>query len=149
MMVKYKYAQRSMQGYKKCCEKEVCVGRALTKILEKSIGRQKGWSTQITDWKKTPKKKIKSRSTKRAKEESLYLKENKAFLETHREIGTKCPVFPDKPITEVHHMKGRIGKLLLDKEFWLPVSSRGHAYIEKHREEAMQKGWSISRLKKV
>lgn len=31
--------------------------------------------------------------------------------------------------TQCHHQRGRIGDLLLDQRFWLPVSAAGHQWI--------------------
>ena len=121
-MVKREYASRSLRGLSKCCLN--CEGD----------NRKRS--------------KIKNRSTKRGKEEAEYLRENRAYLQTHREAKIMCPVYPDKEVTEVHHKKGRIGKLLLDKKFWLAVSREGHRYIHNNIDESMNKGWLLSRLKK-
>jgi hypothetical protein len=86
--------------------------------------------------------KIARRSKKRAKEEIVYNQLVKVWL-----IGKICPI-TKKPATEVHHKKGRIGKLLLDTRFWLGVTRKGHKWIEEHPEEAKKLGYSLSRLEK-
>jgi hypothetical protein len=53
-----------------------------------------------------------------------------------------CPV-TGEPTTDVHHIKGRMGDLLWDVEFFLAVSRRGHTHIHEHPEEAREKGWLI------
>lgn len=88
----------------------------------------------------TNRKPIKRRSKKRAEQEKEYLILNKKFLAE----GHICPVTGD-PATEVHHKKGRIGKLLTDVRYFLGVSSKGHHYIETHPAEAYEKGWSLKR----
>lgn len=87
--------------------------------------------------------KIPRESKKRAKENKQYLSDIDAFLQ-----GKLCAVFPDEPATEVHHMRGRIGKLLNDKRWWLAVSERGHKWIEANPAEAKLRGFSLERLKK-
>jgi hypothetical protein len=43
--------------------------------------------------------------------------------------------------TEVHHTRGRLGKLLLDKRYWLAVSAEGHRWIHDHPDEVRAHGW--------
>jgi hypothetical protein len=90
------------------------------------------------------KTKIKPRSKKLTKEMVKYNKEVKIFLAEN----PVCPVTGGKA-TQVHHKKGRIGKLLMDKRFWLAVSDEGHRKIELNPEWAKEMGYSISRLKKA
>lgn len=87
---------------------------------------------------------IPKRSAKRAAQEREYLKLREKFLnEEHI-----CPVTGELA-TEVHHKKGRIGKLLTDVRYFLGVSRTGHEYIETHPEEAYEKGWSLKRNQKT
>lgn len=83
--------------------------------------------------------KIRPLSKKREKENKEYLEKRLKFLE-----GKFCPVTGDKA-TQVHHKKGRIGKLLLDEEFWLAVSAKGHKKIEENPEWAKKMGYSLNR----
>jgi hypothetical protein len=87
-------------------------------------------------------KKIKPRSDKRAKEEKEYHTLCEVFLR-----GKICPV-TGEPATEVHHKKGRIGKLLTDVRFFLGVSRKGHKKIEENPEWAKEMGYSLDRLSK-
>ncbi len=80
-------------------------------------------------------------SKSRAKENTEYNKQVKVFLE-----GRQCAVFPELKATEVHHMAGRIEKLLLDQKYWLPVSNKGHIEVEMNPKWAKEHGFSISRL---
>jgi len=43
--------------------------------------------------------------------------------------------------TEVHHVRGRTGKLLLDERHWLAVSRWGHEVIHRNPKFASKKGW--------
>jgi len=63
-----------------------------------------------------------------------------AFLE-----GKRCPI-TGGIATEVHHMKGREGVMLLDTKYWLAVSREGHVKIELNPEWAKEMGFSVSRL---
>lgn len=85
-------------------------------------------------------KAIRRRTLKRAKQEREYLKQRPTFLE-----GKTCPV-TGWPATQVHHMKGRIGDLLLDQRFWLAVSHEGHEKIENNPVWAKEQGYSMNRI---
>lgn len=63
--------------------------------------------------------------------------------------GKRCSVFTEKPATDIHHMKGRIGELLLDESNWLPVSREGHQKIELNPKWAKEMGFSDFRLIKT
>lgn len=70
-----------------------------------------------------PRLPIRKVSTARAKEMRLYYAEAKIFLNEpqHRACGI-CLCLGNTPMasTEVHHARGRIGKLLRDQRFWVP-----------------------------
>ena len=72
----------------------------------------------------------------------IYAEKRKAFLKDN----PKCAVYPQKKATEIHHKKGRIGKLYLDDRFWLAVSRSGHVWIENNPIEAKKRGFSLDRL---
>lgn len=54
--------------------------------------------------------------------------------------GKKCAV-TGRPAEQVHHIKGRRGKLLCDIKHWLPVTQEGHDWIHNNPTEARAKGW--------
>jgi len=91
--------------------------------------------------KKKPKP-IAKNSKKRKEENKEYLTLREVFL-----IGKICPITGQKE-TQVHHKKGRIGKLLTDVRYFLGVSAEGHKWIEEHPEEAKKLGYSLNRLEK-
>lgn len=79
-----------------------------------------------------PKKRIRSRTTKRAKEERLYKKRADVWLQSpeHRYCEVMLAMgLPAKPSEEVHHRFGRRGKLLLDERYWHAVSRPGHDFL--------------------
>jgi len=51
--------------------------------------------------------------------------------------------------TEIHHMKGRENNLLNETQYWLPICRSCHTWITEHSKEAIERGWSISRLNKT
>lgn len=74
-------------------------------------------------------------SKKREAQNRKYLKIRRKFLE-----DKFCEV-TGKPAQEVHHIKGRIGDLLLDQKFWMAVSREGHNWIHNNVNLAREKGW--------
>ena len=92
---------------------------------------------------------IKPRSKRRAAEEREYLKERNEWLERPENSICAVCIVEQEPIpqraTQVHHKKGRIGKLLLDKRFWLGVCDEHHRVITEHSAEAIRKGYSLPR----
>ena len=91
---------------------------------------------------KKKQKPIRKNSIKRTKENKEYLTLREVFL-----VGKFCPV-TGEVATQVHHKKGRIGKLLYDVRYFLGVSAEGHKWIEEHPEEAKKLGYSLNRLDK-
>lgn len=87
-------------------------------------------------------KRIPPMSKKRREDSKEYKTLREVFL-----IGKICPV-TKQVATQVHHKKGRTGKLYLDVRYWLGVSAEGHKWIEEHPEEAKAKGYSLDRLSK-
>jgi hypothetical protein len=77
-----------------------------------------------------------------AKKLKEYSRLKSEFLKKH----PKCKVYPDREATTIHHMKGRIGDLLLDTKFWIGVSLEAHKRIEENPDWAKSKGYSLSRL---
>lgn len=89
-------------------------------------------------------KRIKSRSDKRRDQENEYRIIRAEYLEKH----PICEVYNCGHKSEqVHHKKGRIGKLLTNKKYFLAVCDTCHKYIELHPAWAKAQGYSESRLK--
>jgi hypothetical protein len=84
---------------------------------------------------------IRRRSKKRAAQEREYARIAKEILSQE----PICPV-TGEIATQIHHMKGRIGDLLTDRRYMLPVSDRGHKKIELNPDWAKEMGYSLSRL---
>lgn len=93
---------------------------------------------------KSPYNQIANRTPERAKQESLYNKLIKPFL--NKEENLFCPVMFFLEgwrlrTSEVHHIQGRKGDRLLDSSLWLAVSSEGHKWIHDNPNLSKQKGW--------
>ena len=91
-------------------------------------------------WTQLPNAKRKT-GNRRAGQRQQYKAQAKQFL-----AGQICAVFPwsgnrPRPATQVHHVRGRLGKLLLDQMYWLPVSAVGHRWIHDHPDEARRMGY--------
>ncbi len=78
-------------------------------------------------------------SKKREAQNKEYLALREVFL-----VGKICPVTGEKA-NQIHHRKGRIGKLLTDVRYFLGVSDRGHKKIEANPEWAYKMGYSLLR----
>lgn len=95
--------------------------------------------------KKAAPKKI---ADKRRSEISLYTKERKLYLAVNKQCLASLHGCT-KVATDVHHKKGRENKLLLDKQYWLPVCRSCHDWITEHSKEAIEMGLSVSRHQKT
>jgi len=67
-----------------------------------------------------------------------YMRKRNAFLSKYR----KCAVYPMLDASEPHHSRGRLGPLLLDERYWIPVSRIGHCRIDAEREWARTQIWN-------
>ena len=82
-------------------------------------------------------------SKKKKQEMAVYLKLRADFL---NKLENKiCPITKE-PTTDVHHKKGRVGKLFLETKYWLAVSRKGHQKIELNPEWAKENNYSLNRL---
>lgn len=90
-------------------------------------------------------KPIAYRSPKRAKEEREYNKQAKSFKLANPDCAARLKGCTGGT-TDVHHMKGRDGDLLLDQHYWLPVCNHCHRWIELNPVKAKILGLSVSRL---
>lgn len=68
---------------------------------------------------------------------SEYMLRKQAFLMKY----PMCAVFPKLHAVDVHHSRGRLGPLLMDERFWIPVSRIGHVFIHDNRARARELNW--------
>ena len=66
-----------------------------------------------------------------------YRELRKKFLEDN----PKCAVYPNKEATDVHHTRGRAGRLFLSVRYWLPVSRAAHMRIGEEPAWARENGY--------
>jgi len=88
-------------------------------------------------------KQIPKVSEKRISENIIYNSERIKFLMLPE--NKICPI-TKQPTTDLHHKKGRIGALLLDKRYWIALSREGHKQVEENPEWAKENGYSLNRL---
>lgn len=71
-----------------------------------------------------------------------YQKDAKDFLISHPWCAWGSLQKPPQFIraTQVHHVRGRAGKLLIDQRFWLPMSDAPHKWIHNNIAEARKLG---------
>jgi len=82
-------------------------------------------------------------SKKRQAENLQYQVLRKKFLE--KPENKICPI-TGQPTTDVHHKKGRVGKLFLDTKYWIALSREGHQYVEENPNWAKDHFFSLKRL---
>jgi hypothetical protein len=90
-----------------------------------------------------PRKPIRKRSIKRAKQERVYEKNKAEYFETVEHCE-----FPSCEVTNVtlHHMSGRCGDLLTDKSKFKALCWVHHQYCEENPLIAKELGLSLNRL---
>lgn len=90
-------------------------------------------------------------SKSRQKEMQIYAQVKKQVL-----LNSWC-AYHGKPCLpeDVHHQMGRVGfaddkeiPLLYDKRFMIPVCRQAHDWITEHSKEAIEQGYSFSRIAK-
>lgn len=84
-------------------------------------------------------------SEKRKIENLKYVAQRIVFL--GKKENQICPI-TGKPTTDIHHQKGRVGSLFLDKTYWVALSREGHKQVEENPEWAKENGYSLDRLSK-
>lgn len=82
--------------------------------------------------------KIKSRTSRRARQETCYLQHVNQFLSEY----DTCPVTGEKA-TQIHHSAKREGGWLNLRRYWIGVSQRGHELIERHKKLAERVGLMV------
>lgn len=76
-------------------------------------------------------------SATRRRHLAIYTKLKRAFLEAH----WRClACYGHRNAQDVHHARGRISTLLIDRRFWLPVCRTCHNWIQEHPSKARELG---------
>lgn len=77
-----------------------------------------------------------------------YAKLNSQFKKEHPTCEARVNQYCTFYASEVHHKRGR-GEYFLDVSTWLSVCRTCHVYITDHPKEAIERGWSESRLSTI
>lgn len=85
-----------------------------------------------------PKKSIKKVSDKRQVENKMYMEVRAEYMKDN----PVCEICGSRQV-ELHHKKGRIGKLLFDIRYFMTVCREDHRYIHENPKEARKKGWLL------
>lgn len=88
---------------------------------------------------------IKKQSQKAKIKNQEYLIKRKEYLLQHPICEAKIKCKKNKS-TDIHHKKGRTGKLLCNNKYFLAVCRNCHIWIETHPIDAKEKGLSLNRL---
>jgi len=80
---------------------------------------------------------LRKRSQKMALAMRQYVAEKKEFLiQNPRCEYPSC----DCTAVDVHHSRGRIGRLLMDHRFWVPLCRKHHNWVLEHPDQARELG---------
>jgi hypothetical protein len=92
-----------------------------------------------------PRKPIRRRSLKKQAEDKIYFARRKIFLAANPlcAISVDLGENPPRLATDIHHMKGRLGKNYLDEQFWLPVSRHWHRQLHDNPKWAKENNYII------
>ncbi len=90
---------------------------------------------------------IKKLSDKRSKENTVYLLKRLIFLKENPVCQIKTTGCTGEA-TQVHHTKGRTGKVLTDERYFKSTCDNCHRYENEHPEWSKENGHSVSRLSK-
>lgn len=81
---------------------------------------------------------------KRRQEYEIYYEKRDEYLSEHRYCECGC----GRVATEIHHKKGKTGKLLYDKKYFMAVARPCHRKITDNSKWASKKKYTISKFKK-
>lgn len=111
---------------------------------------EKAWKmVQVQKAKNTiPRPKVKKVSPKREELNKEYFILVEQFKKDNPLCKANVNEFCTKDTDDPHHKRGR-GIYLLDVSTWLPVCRSCHSFITSNPKEALERGWSESRLAKT
>jgi hypothetical protein len=91
---------------------------------------------------KRKRKEINRISGKRKKEMAIYRRKRDVFMKKHE----VCEVCKNAKPTDLHHRKGRSGKMIYKERYFLAVCRPCHTKIENNPIWAKKNGYSVDRL---
>ena len=128
---------------------KICSGCNRSKKIWKNVledGERKRyckecWSCQTKhSYKPTTQKPLAPRSQKRAKQEKEYSAKRKIFLSEHPLCQANISGLCTSQSTDIHHIKGRSGELLLEVSEWMSACRSCHDWIHLNPKIARDKG---------
>jgi hypothetical protein len=137
-----------MNSMKTCdgCGKQRKIWKNLTQEGVRKRLCKECWSCQTKhSYKPTSKKPLAPRSAKRAKQEKEYSNKRKTFMLAHPLCQANISGLCTSQSTDIHHIKGRSGELLLEVNEWMSVCRACHMWIETHPIEATELGFRKSK----
>lgn len=129
---------------------KTCSGCAQERLIWKSQGKNK--YCQPCWFRISPPKQLSSKPTpikrstaKRSRQQRVY---QALRLEQLKDVPSCELGLPGCTgmATEVHHAKGRIGDLLIDRRYYKSTCHTCHRWVTEHSREAIELGHSVSRL---
>lgn len=87
--------------------------------------------------------KINPVSKKRARENREYLRLKRDYLEANMDCFIP---FCSEMATDIHHMRGRVGTLLTDTQYFRSVCRLHHDKIHQNPEWAREQGYMLDRI---
>jgi hypothetical protein len=129
------------------CGKERKIWKNLMEDGERRRLCKECWSCQTRHSLKPTKvkKPIAPRSHKRAKQEKEYSAKRRIFMQDNPICQANISGLCTTQSTDVHHVMGRSGELLLEVAEWLSVCRACHMWIETHPIEATELGFRKSK----
>lgn len=137
-----------MNNLKTCssCGRQKKIWKNVVENEERKRYCKECWSCQTRHSNKpTTTKPLAPRSQKRAKQELEYSTKRKIFMQEHPLCQANISGLCTNNSTDVHHIAGRVGELLLDTSLWLSVCRSCHVWIETHPHESTQLGFRRSK----
>ena len=145
----------SLRGYKKKTRPANwttvpgAVGPKVLKVnwLQRSVPRRRAHLCSVPIKrivkKNVARKRIRQVSLAQSRKNAEYLREVRVWI-----VGKTCQAWcsdigVNRSAEECHHIRGRIGKLLLDNKWWLPVCSQCHRKMRESQfqSDAQARGW--------
>src|SRR5690348_17674287 len=112
--------------------------RRISQSAHTSLPPHSGNLTESTM--KTTRRPIPRQSKRRSVEAKIYAQRKKVFLDTNDHCFC-CGLFVYRPIRDLHHVRGRMGKLYLDERFWEMSCRHCHDAIHSNRKWAIANGF--------
>lgn len=140
------YCGKPCEGKNVLCATHSRLARKEVEQAEKATEKRNTLIAKQREKNKTPRAKISKVSPKRKEENKEYSSLASKFKAEHPNCEINANEYCTGKTDDIHHPAGRIGSLLLDVSKWKAACRSCHQYAHDHPKEAIEKGWSESRL---